>query len=351
MTTPNTPTSRPRKVLSNISALTWEHPADRAALQTLRAVPGFNDAVKKIVGHFGERGIRLIFQANAVRVGPDQFPKLFSLWTEVITTLDWPEKPELYVTQTPIVNASAVGVDHPFVVVNSATLKLLDDDETRVLLGHELGHIMSGHALYRTVTLLVLWLGFQNLPFLAGLALLPIKLALLEWYRKSELSSDRAGLLASQDPAANTRLFLRLAAGADTNGEARLLREFNTEEFMQQAKEYEDMGGALDTIYKILNTLGMTHPFHTLRAAELERWIEAGTYQEVLDGEYTQRGSQEERERPIGPDLGEAARHYAHEARETVESVAGAAKRAATAFADALRGRAKEKEHKESTEE
>lgn len=333
-----TPTARPRKIFENIAALTWEHPADRAALQTLRAVPGFNEAVKKIVGHFGERGIRLIFQANAVRVGPGQFPKLHSMWTEVTTTMDWPELPELYVTQTPVVNASAVGVDHPFVVLNSATLKLLPDDEIRVLLGHELGHIMSGHALYRTVTLLILWLGFQNLPFLAGLALLPIRLALLEWYRKSELTADRAGLLASQDPAANTKLFLRLASGADVRGEAPMLREFDAEVFMQQAREYEELGGALDTIYKVLNTLGTTHPFHTLRAAELQRWIDAGAYQRVMDGEYTHRGA-EETERPLGPDLGEAARHYAREAKQTVSTVAEAARRAATAFGDTIRRR------------
>lgn len=334
-----TPTGRPRQILSNISALTWEHHSDRAALQTLRAVPGFNEAVKKIVGHFGERGIRLIFQANAVRVGPRQFPRLHSLWIEAITTMDWDRQPELYASQTPIVNASAVGVDNPFVVVNSATLKLLDDDETRVLLGHELGHIMSGHALYRTVTLLLLFFGFQNLPFLAGLALLPIKLALLEWYRKSELTADRAGLLASQDPPANTRLFLRLASGSDFNGEARLLREFDTEEYMRQAREYQELGGALDTVYKILNTLATTHPFHTLRAAELQSWIDDGTYQRVMDGEYTRRGSEQERERPIGPDVKEAARHYAQGAKETVENVAGAAKRAASAFTDALRRR------------
>ena len=46
------------------------------------------------------------------------------------------------------------------------------------------------------MSLLILLFGFQNLPFLAGLALLPIKFALLEWFRKAEFSSDRAGLLA-----------------------------------------------------------------------------------------------------------------------------------------------------------
>ena len=83
------------KVLTEISAVSWEHPADRAALQTLRAVPGFDEAVKKIMVFFGERGIRLIFQADAVRVGPDQFPGLHAMMTEVTQTMDWPN-PDLY---------------------------------------------------------------------------------------------------------------------------------------------------------------------------------------------------------------------------------------------------------------
>ena len=328
------PSTRPRKVLESIAAVTWEHPADRAALQTVRAVPGFNEAVKKIVGFFGERGIRLIFQANAVRVGPKQFPKLHALMTEVTATMDWPEQPELFVSQTPLVNAGAFGVEHPFIVLNSGAAKLLDDDEMRVLLGHELGHIMSGHALYRTVTILILTLGFQNLPFLAGVVLLPIKLALLEWYRKSELSSDRAGLLASQDPVASMQVFLKLAGGGDTS-------ETDLQTFMEQAREYEDMGGPIDAIYKILNMLGHTHPFHTLRAAELERWIEDGSYQRVLDGEFTHRG-EEEQERPITSDISEAAKHYAEEAKHTVSQMTDAAKKAAAAFSDAFKGKGKD---------
>lgn len=335
-----TPMNRPQTVLENISAVTWEHPADRAALQALRSVPGFNEAVKKIVGFFGDRGIQLIFQANAVRVGPTQFPRLHTLMTEVNTTMDWPEQPPLFVTQTPLVNASAVGVDHPFIVINSATLRLLDERETRVLLGHELGHVMSGHALYRTVTLLILLFGFQNLPFLAGLALLPIKLALLEWYRKSELSSDRAGLLASQDPEAARSIFLRLAGGSERHAEVPLLEGMNLDTYMEQAREYEELGGPLDAVYKLLNTAGMTHPFHTLRAAELQRWMDDGSYERILGGEFVHRGTEEDR-RPLGPDLGEAARHYAKGAKETVTQVADAARRAASAFSDAIKERTK----------
>ena len=149
------PTPRPRKILTAIAAVSWEHPADRAALQAMRAVPGFDEVVKKIYGFIGERGVRLLFQADAVRVGPTQFPKLQQLYTDVLTSLDWPSRPELFVSQTPFVNAGAFGMDQPFIVINSGALRLLDDDEMRALLGHELGHVMSGHVLYRTILILI----------------------------------------------------------------------------------------------------------------------------------------------------------------------------------------------------
>src|SRR5213596_2361931 len=106
--TNNLPAARPRKVLTQIAGVSWEHPADRAALQSLRAVPGFDDVVRKVISFLGgERGIRLLFQGNAVRANGVQFPKLWTLQTEVAGTFDWPKVPELYVSQTPVFNAGA----------------------------------------------------------------------------------------------------------------------------------------------------------------------------------------------------------------------------------------------------
>jgi len=323
------PAARPRKILSQIAPVAWEHAADRAALQSLRAVPGFDELVKKIYGFIGERGVRLLFQADAVRVGPTQFPRLNQLYTDVLTTLDWAERPELFVSQTPFVNAGAFGMDKPFIVINSGTLRLLNDDEMRSLLAHELGHVMSGHALYRTILILLLNVSFASLPFLAGIALLPIRIALLEWYRKSELSSDRAGLLGSQDATASLRMFLKMAGGGD-------MAEMDLNAFLVQAKEYEEAGGALDRIFQILNTLDRTHPFNTLRAAELQRWIEAGHYDRILRGEYPKRGPEAE-QRPLDKDIDEARDYYMKEAKAVVNDVVDSAKRAAQAFSDAFK--------------
>ncbi len=323
------PAQRPRKILTQIAPVSWEHAADRAALQSLRSVPGFDEVVKKVFAFIGERGVRLLFQADAVRVGATQFPRLNALYTDVLTSMDWEVRPDLFVSQTPFVNAGAFGMDRPFIVINSGALKLLDDDEMRALLGHELGHVMSGHALYHTILALILYVGFTSLPFLAGIALLPVRFALLEWYRKSELSSDRAGLLASQDPQAALRMFLKMAGGGD-------MKQMNLDAFLVQAKEYEESGGPLDRIYQILNTLDRTHPFNTLRAAELQRWIEGGHYERIVGGEYTRRGPDADK-RPVEQDIDEARDHYMKEAKAVVNDVMDGAKRAAQAFTDAFK--------------
>jgi Zn-dependent protease with chaperone function len=328
------PAQRPRRTFPEISAVSWEHPADRAALQALRSIPGVDEVIRKTLALLGgERGVRLLFQGNAVRAGAAQFPKLWHLHNEVATTFDWPTLPELYVSQTPFFNAGAYGIDKPFIVIHSAAIELLDDDELRVLLSHELGHVMSGHALYRTIAAVLALISLGALPTLAGLAVLPIRLAFLEWSRKSELSADRAGLLGAQDIVAAQRVDMKMAGGGRGEGFA---GQLNVDAFMQQAHEYAASGEGLDVVYKVLSTLALTHPMHTVRAAELQRWVAAGDYDRIVRGEYSRRGP-ETTDRPLSDDLSAAGNYYAGEARELATQVADAAKRAAERARDAFR--------------
>ncbi len=333
--TTSLPAPRPRRVFPEISAVSWEHPADRAALQALRAVPGVDEVIRKVLALLGgERGVRLLFQGNAIRVGPSQFPRLWQLHTEVTTTFDWADVPEVYVSQTPFFNAGAYGIDRPFIVVHSAAIELLDDDELRVLLSHELGHVLSGHALYRTIAAILALISLGALPLLAGLAVLPVRLAFLEWSRKAELSADRAGLLGGQDVVVAQRVDMKMAGGG--RGEA-FAGQLNVEAFMHQAHEYAGSGEGLDVVYKILSTLALTHPMHTVRAAELQRWVGSGEYDRILRGEYVRRGS-ETADRPIRDDFAAAGSYYAGEAREIATQVADAARRAADRAREAFRG-------------
>jgi hypothetical protein len=75
---------------------------------------------------------------------------------------------------------------------------------------------------------------------------------------------------------------------------------------------------------------------HTIRAAELQKWVAAGEYDRILRGEYTRRGA-ETKDHPIRNDMAAAGNYYAGEAKDIAREVAGAARRAANAAADAFR--------------
>ncbi|WP_434478210.1 M48 family metallopeptidase [Gemmatimonas sp.] len=322
--------------LTQISSVSWEHPADRAALRALRALPGFDEVVRKIAGAFGERGVRNLFLGDAVLVGPTQRPALHARYQEVLHALDWPAAgqptPQLYVAQTPIANAGAVGFDQPFIVISSGTLELLSPDEQRFVLAQQLGHIMTGRTTYRTIALIVLFFGMSALPLLASIALLPFQLALLEWYRKSELSADRAGMLGTHDPRASLMTFLKLAGGK-ADGDA-----IDLDAYLAQAEDYEMGGSAWDSVLKALNTALREHPFHTVRAGELNRWQQSGAYGAILGGDYVRRGS--EAERPFRDDLHDASEYYKERAKEAADAVGGVINRAADAFRDAFKAAA-----------
>ena len=319
-------TGSDRVVLTGISSRVWEHPADRAALAALRKLPMFDQVLRAVFGFFGEKPIRLAFQANAVQVGPNQFPRIWDLYCEVCDTLDAPTRYPLFVSQNPVVNAGAYGMKEPFVILNSGTAALLSDEQVAYVLGHEVGHVMSDHVLYRTMTQLLIQLAKLGFP-VVGLAARAILVALLEWGRKSELSADRAGLLAIQEPETVMSSMLRMAGGGSDE-------ESSLPEFIRQAEAYRESGDLADQVFKVLNLLGQTHPFWVLRLSELRAWIETGDYDRVLRGDYQRRGDPNP---GYGEDLSEAAGAYRAGAKDFVDQMTEAARRVGGSFMDSFR--------------
>jgi Zn-dependent protease with chaperone function len=142
---------RTRQRFPGISPRAYEHPADRSALVALRKLAGFDAALKVLAGAFRERSLRLVYVASAVRVGPSQFRELHDIVEDATAALDLDAAPELYVVQNPAVNAMTLGIDRPWIVITTGALDLFDDEELRFLIGHECGHVLSGHAVYRTM--------------------------------------------------------------------------------------------------------------------------------------------------------------------------------------------------------
>lgn len=316
-----------------ISSKSWEHPADRAALTALHKVPGLDTLLRKFVGATTERSLRLITLASAVRVGANQFPRVHRLHLEACSILDVQTPPELYVTQTPFLNARAVGVDNPFIVLNSSMVESFSEEELLTVIGHELGHCLSGHVLYKTVlAMLVKFMTFAiNIP-LGGASILAIIIALREWDRKSELSADRAGLLVSQDPNICYQMEMKLAGGSR-------ISDMDINEFFVQAAEYEGSGNILDSVYKLLNLIGQTHPFPVLRLAELKGWVDSGMYQRILDGDYIRRSQEDDDD--VLKNFRDAANKYREDFNTSRDPLADSLRTASDA-AEAVKNRARE---------
>jgi Zn-dependent protease with chaperone function len=275
--------TRHRVTLTGISSRAWEHPADRGALTAVRQLKGFDLLLRKMSGLINERALRLVFLGSAVRAGDRQFPRLYRTYAEAAATLDVRELPEIYVMTGPMPNAMCIGLDTPFIVVNSALVDLLDEEELRFVLGHELGHARSGHALYQSVLIFLIRLsgviGWMPIGVLGVRALIA---ALMEWSRKAELSGDRAGLLAVQDPSAALRTHMKLASGGH-------LEDVDATAFLAQAAEYDAAGDLRDSVLKLLLLEARSHPFLAIRAAELRHWVDSGEYSKILAGDYPRR--------------------------------------------------------------
>jgi Zn-dependent protease with chaperone function len=291
-----------RATFPGISSRAWEHPADRTALSALRRLKGFDQILKLLSGILRERQHRLLYLASSARVGPRQFDDLGALLDECVDVLDSPTRPELFVMQSPAVDAMTIGMDKPFIVLTSGLYDLMTHDELRFVVGHELGHALSGHAVYRTMMMHLMRLArsFGILP-VGGWALRAIVAALYEWQRKSELSGDRAGLLCCQDVDTAIRVEMKLAGGSR-------LDKLDSEAFLAQAREYERTGDMRDGVLKLMNLELQTHPFSVLRAAALTKWVDTGGYGNVMSGNYPRRADDDNAS--LAGDVGEAARDY-----------------------------------------
>jgi Zn-dependent protease with chaperone function len=292
---------RARVRLTGISSRAYEHPADRSALVALRKLSGFDTLLKRLFGLFNERAFRLTYLGSSVRVSERQFPHIHEMVRDGAYILDLPEVPECYVMQTPLVNAMALGRDKPFIVINTGMVELLDAEELRAVIGHELGHILSGHAVYRTMLVILLRLAARAAFLPIALALTAIIWGLEEWFRKSELSCDRAGLLAGQDLDASRRVLMKLAGGAQ-------LSELNPDAFREQAHEYDAVPDLRDSVLKILQLQGTTHPFAVVRFAELDYWATHGEYERILGGDYPRR--EDDGSASVGEEVRNAAKSY-----------------------------------------
>ncbi len=276
---------KPHKKFAELDKHDYVHPSDSRALAALRVIPGIDSALKKLLEVTGESAIRVIFTASAVKVTPLQCPDLYAKLQVACTTLGV-DMPELFVQQNPMVNAFTGGVKHPVIVLHSALIERLNDEETLAVIAHEVGHIHAEHVLYITAARLleaVANVALAAAPIAALITQLlsgTMRAALLAWARRAELSCDRAALLVTQDADVIGRTMMKLCGGTFAS-------KVDYEQFLQQARDFQKTYDekALDRFWADIIASGLTHPFPVWRVSEILKWVESGEYQRLMNDE------------------------------------------------------------------
>ena len=276
-----------RRHFPGLDPIVLQHPYDRAALGVLQRVPGIDIVVRKFIELFPERVAYIQNVAQTVRVSPTQCSQLYALLQEACTILDMPQ-PELYVANYPATNAYTSGHDHPYIVVTTGMLDLMNENEQLAVIAHELGHIKSGHVLYKTMARAIGFLLTIISDMTLGIGRLvgrTLEAALLEWDRKAEFTADRSSLVVVQNPDVMLSTMMKCAGGTLFQRQ-----QMDAREFLKQAELYEEVdSNVLDRLYKAMLVEGVNHPLTIVRAREIMKWSESKEYLDLLDGRYPRK--------------------------------------------------------------
>jgi Zn-dependent protease with chaperone function len=282
---------------TGISSEAFRHPLDQQAEQALRSLPGFDLIASKFVEFVYERPQLVYLMGNSIQVGPRQYSTIYRIFRECVRDLDISPEPALFVSQNPLANSYALGQEHPYVVINTGILDLLNIAEIQAVLAHELGHIKCGHTILIQMAMWAMGaLGaIGELSFgLGNLVSSGLIYAFYEWRRKAELSSDRAALLVTDDLNVVMHSMMKVAGGS-----VQYVNECSLDEFIRQSDNYQalDQDG-LNQVYKFLIYNGgqgamLSHPFPVERLRYLREWAVSEEYRQIHQGNYQQSPASE----------------------------------------------------------
>lgn len=268
-----------KKTLINLQSTQYEHRFDREALESVRKLPGFDSVVNFVLNWTMIKWHVVELCGSNFHVTKESCPELYKMVNESAEILDIDRLPEIYTQWSYGINAYTTGYkDNTILVLQSGSVDLLPDPELTFVIGHEMGHIKSGHVLYHMMV--QFFAQIISSTVLAGKFVVPIQLGLNYWYRMSEFTADRAGLLACQDLEAALSAIMKMAGLPK--------RYFNTSDpkvFAKQAKEFmTKYGDTTDKIIRNISILDDTHPWTVMRTYELIKWVENGEYDKILNG-------------------------------------------------------------------
>jgi Zn-dependent protease with chaperone function len=202
---------------------------------------------------------------DAQALDPHRMPELAAEVEECARKLQ-PGPVDVFIARKNQMNAYTFGISDPKVLVlYSPMLQVMNADELRFIIGHEMGHVALGHTWLNTVLG-----GMAGIPAPFGAAVL-LYAAFRLWNRMCEFSSDRAGLLACGDLNAAISSMVKLVAP-----EVRSQLDFDKALAMIDAQD--------DSMSNRFAELFQTHPMLIRRINKLRDYSRTEEYQYLQAG-------------------------------------------------------------------
>ena len=273
-----------RKTFRNLYTAEYEHPFDRESLNRLEGTRGLEMLTQKVLDYGLEKYLHIKHTGDNIQVTQENIPEIYELLLEACEILDVDEVPELYINLEDKIRSFTSGEKRRIIVLSSGCIDLLNEAELLFVIGRELGHIKSNHVLYRmmaesiqVVSQLIsdVTLGIGNLLSM------PLKIALMHWFRMSEFTADRAGLLCCQDEEVAAQAFIKIAGLP-----LKYHGQVTSDHLRRQAEEFDDIQETtFDKLIRFAASYENSQPFTIIRASQLFKWVRSGAYDTIMNRE------------------------------------------------------------------
>lgn len=271
-----------RQILTQLYSDEYEHPFDRASLDRLQRTRGLDLLTEKLLEWGLEKYLRMKYTGNNLRITHRNLPVVHDLLREGCRILEMDDVPELYLQLEDKITSFSSGERRRLIVISSGALELLSEEELLFLIGRELGHIRSDHVLYRMMadSLAVIAQLISDVTLgLGNMLSMPLQAALMHWYRLSEFTADRAGLLVCQNPQVVGQALIKMAGLP-----ARFEGSVSVADLRTQALEFDDLNlNNFDKLLRFAASYEEAQPFIVIRASQLFQWVEDGDYARILE--------------------------------------------------------------------
>lgn len=200
------------------------------------------------------------------KITKEMTPKLYDLCMEVKDTLQFSDKIDFFIVNSPEMNAFAIPSNYKEnphrIALNSTMIDRMDEDELRFVIGHEIGHLVT--KTYK-ISQMMRFLFQDKEPNLL------LKQKFMFWEKLCELSSDRFGLLANKNIEKSISSFFKLISGLPKN-----VIDFDLEAFIKQNK------ADLKEHINEMSSQSISHPIPSLRVVALHIFSKSKVFKETV---------------------------------------------------------------------